>query len=223
MNKKLFLLGLISVVLVAGIFMFVYRGDSSDDQETAGEDPSVTWESLNKQIDTCVKAQQNDKAMSLLDDFLAKNPDFWPAMVRMSEAYISKNDLVKAEEYLTRAQGLAQPNSFLSRACGELYLKKNDYENALKHAQKSLELADSGEKGYSYATLAHIYIQMKDYKAARENIDKAIAIAPENKHFNDVLAMIQQDAAMQKNETVVQKQEAPAQKQEAPAEQKAEK
>ncbi len=103
------------------------------------------------------------------------------------ELAFEKGDIFKAKAFLSDAYQkgmMLAPGSSLvsqtSRRLGEVELALDNIDDAMKYAQKALELSSSlGEKleiGLSHRVIAQVFVSKGDYQSALEYIDQAVDI-----------------------------------------------
>ncbi len=100
------------------------------------------------------KAKKKDKAMDMMDKatiFVSKAyiSDDWDKTIELGNAYLEHGESADVQYYLARAMK-----------------QKNKLSEALKHANKAIELGEGGEEGRNYFALGEIYEAMGNSSAA---------------------------------------------------------
>jgi Flp pilus assembly protein TadD len=115
---------------------------------------------------------ENDKAIKTLDYYIRKekdNPEAWEAL---GCAWFKKGDLIRAEEYLLRAERLSPESPSVLRNIGVLYGIQNKSDESHSYIMRSYDL-----NPYDYRTLyALTYSQLnqKQYNDAKSVIEEAL-------------------------------------------------
>ena len=71
---------------------------------------------------------------------------------------------------------------------GKYYFNNNDYENAIKYLEKSIELSQDSAKGYYNLGIAYYY--NKEYSQAVQNLKKAVGLDPNYAKAHYSLALL---------------------------------
>ena len=91
---------------------------------------------------------ENDKAIKTLDYYMTKNRSNSEAWEALGCAWFKKGDLVRAEEYLLRAESLAPESPSVLRNIGVLFGIQNKPDESHNYIMRSYEL-----NPYDYRTL----------------------------------------------------------------------
>src|SRR6185436_13255086 len=94
------------------------------------------------------------------------------AEFKLGELFMATN-LPVAEEHYQKAVAIDPDFAHAHRELGELYYKKKDGPNAVKHYKKYLELTDSPDKDDRFR-LAFFYFMAKDFSSANKEFDDLI-------------------------------------------------
>ena len=107
-------------------------------------------------------------------------------MSNLGQVYIYQENWLKADECLHRSQELfAEVGSEgflpeLERRWGEFCLRTDELDQALTHANRSIELAEDQEArlelGMSYRTLGEVHLNRNDYDEADTALRKSLQI-----------------------------------------------
>ena len=117
-----------------------------------------------------------DNLEKLYQDLLKKKPDSLIAKKRLTEIYITKNDLNKAWQYtgeIFKAQPGDTDAMFFT---GRLYLAQNDMEKAIELLSAVTRNAPSFAPGFYF--LGQARVRQNRIDEAKQNISKAIELAP---------------------------------------------
>ena len=115
---------------------------------------------------------ENEKAIKTLDYYIRKHKDNAEAWEALGCAWFKKGDLMKAEEYLLRAEDLASESPSILRNIGVLYGIQNKPEKSHSYIMRSYDL-----NPYDYRTLyalAYSYLNAKQYNDAKSVIEEAL-------------------------------------------------
>jgi predicted Zn-dependent protease len=196
-SKKIYLFGFAFLVVMFGAIALFVLSDKGDQQPVEAMDASPAaklmasaakdWPAVDATLNSLMASHNIDSAITQVNGFLAKYPDFIPAMERNSECYMLKGDYAKSEELLKKLETREPNSSILQQIYARLCLEQKDFESARRRGTKSLELAkDDREKAFAYCTLANAYIGLNDLSTAKTNIDKAIALDANNSFFKEI-------------------------------------
>jgi tetratricopeptide (TPR) repeat protein len=135
------------------------------------KDPTGTMVLANQ----AVAAGRPDEAIRLYKGLLAEAPNNAPAYNQLGYIYANRGDFADAIANLRRYAFLApdQPNPFDSLGEVETYFGR--YDDAIRDLDKALTLRPDFYQ--SYGNLAECYRQKGDLRRARENAEKALAMA----------------------------------------------
>jgi Flp pilus assembly protein TadD len=115
---------------------------------------------------------ENDKAIKTLDYYIRKHKDNHEAWEALGCAWFKKGDLVKAEEYLLRAEQLAPESPSVLRNIGVLCGIQSKVKESHFYILKSYDL-----NPYDYRTLyalAYSHLNQKQYEDAKTVIEEAL-------------------------------------------------
>lgn len=120
-----------------------------------------------------IKTERVDDAIEMLEEILPnfKNTNIYGTL---GFAYIVKGDLEKAEEFCLEAFDYNADNAIILDNLVQLYLKKEDYENAYKYAEMLKEKAPSFVEGNYDVGVA--YAKVGKIDEAKEALNKALSI-----------------------------------------------
>jgi len=127
------------------------------------------------------------------------NPQTSEEAKNLGNAALKEGKPLVAVEWFTRAIGLVKPGEpahvlYSNRSAA--YASNGDYENALKDAEKAIELKPDWPRGYSRrATALHFLGRLEE---AREGYKKALEMDPANSVLKDSLAQV--EAALREKE-----------------------
>jgi len=127
------------------------------------------------------------------------NPQTSEEAKNLGNAALKEGKPLVAIDWFTRAIGLVKPGEpahvlYSNRSAA--YASNGDYENALKDAEKAIELKPDWPRGYSRrATALHFLGRLEE---AREGYKKALEMDPANSVLKDSLAQV--EAALREKE-----------------------
>ena len=108
------------------------------------------------------------KQLELIDD------DFY--RIERALVYLDGYDLEKAKEDAEKAIEFRENNTYAHNALGLYFLKKRDYDNALKCFEKAIEVMDDRETPTPYINASRCLEAMGDYASAIEKMKKCIEL-----------------------------------------------
>jgi tetratricopeptide (TPR) repeat protein len=165
---------------------------------------------LYNKLDRLMSQREYDKAATALNEFLAKYPSSWPAMISMVGVHAKKKDMANAGKWLKKAEALPQEETYFNNLTYAGYhCELKDYANAQKFATKSLQLASKNtEKANAQLALASAYAGQSNFTAAKEWLSKAKALDPRNSKIQEMSTIIEngiQEAKFKNSATNTQK------------------
>lgn len=130
------------------------------------------------------KSGQYDEAIAQFQLFYEKNPQAYPVLLQMGHAYREKGDLDMAQKFYNEVAEKAKTDPLMGKemigkalaAIGECYLRQNNYEEAQKFFQQSLE-AYPDDENLAY-NVAEIYFANARYNEALQYYELAAKIKP---------------------------------------------
>jgi hypothetical protein len=134
-----------------------------------------------------------DKAIALVEDAIkAKpDPDNWLPNARLVEFYVQKGDLEKAEANLKNVMEKGAQEAYGCRTAAKFYMQKKDFAKAAAMLDKALGFSkDDENRAFTYSYIAELNLQQGEKAKARENLQKAVKLAPANEHFKALISQI---------------------------------
>ena len=149
------------------------------------------------------------KALSALDDVIARNPSFLEALLARAQLLIEVNrfsDAIRTfEEALTlRPDSSTVHNNFAWALVYEAKPTERDCKRGLSLAQKAVELSD-GKNAPELDTLAEAHRCNGDYEQAIISLDKALAIDPTSDFYLKRRVEMQEERNKTKKRTKTKK------------------
>jgi len=143
----------------------------------------ATLDILQKAEDL-LKSGQYDEAIAQFELFLEKNPQAYPVLLQIGHAYREKGEMETALKFYHEAAEKAKTDPLMGKevmgkalaAIGECYLRQNNYEEAQKFFQQSLE-AYPDDENLAY-NVAEIYFANARYQEALQYYQLAVKIKP---------------------------------------------
>ncbi len=143
----------------------------------------TTLEILEK-AEELFKSGQYDEAIAQFQLFYEKNHQAYPVLLQIGHAYREKGDFETAQKLYNEVVEKAKTDSLLGKemtgkalaAIGECFLRQNNYEEAKKFFEQSLE-AFPDDEILAY-NVGEIYFANARYKEALQYYDLAAKIKP---------------------------------------------
>lgn len=122
---------------------------------------------------------------------LEMKPDYNFTMIDLVTSLNALNQYEKAKEEIRKFLKRFPQDYILYEMLGNVYFYQQDYENALKPYEKSIEI----EKNNATALrqVGHIYLIKKEYNKARSFLGQALKINPQLKEIYYLLALIEEE------------------------------
>jgi hypothetical protein len=131
-----------------------------------------------KQAYDYMMLQEEEKALSVIEKFLANNPKIWQGHFIKAWALRTQKNYEEAEKSLLECLKLGEKNSEIYNELSICSLEKGDRELAKSYLDIAVEL---DEENLTYlSNLAYLYLTDKQYDEAKEWIEKSRRIAPED-------------------------------------------
>lgn len=136
-----------------------------------------------KNLSSCYQRTDDvESAISLLETFLARNPDDVESMIRLHDMYVAKKEFDKSVEMLTRAKEIDPENVDILSSLAITYDMKGEQDKAFEVYQTALE--KNPESPDLLFNLARLYFMRDDFENAIKYFDKVIAINPDDFESN---------------------------------------
>lgn len=121
---------------------------------------------------TLEKNSRYEQAIKVMQRVLELEPDHAEALNYIGYTWADKNmNLVKALEYILRANTLKPNNGFIIDSLGWAYYRLGDYQKAVRELERSLKLIPDDPNIYDH--LGDVYRSLKRFPEAREVYKKA--------------------------------------------------
>ncbi len=117
-----------------------------------------------------------DAAIDIYDNILANDPRNDVALRGLGDAYKSKQEFSKAEQYYKQAISLKPDYWAGYEKLGTFYMSRSKYEEALEPYQQVISLTPNNHLAFS--NLGNAYYYMNDWPKAREFYEKSLNIQP---------------------------------------------
>ena len=115
------------------------------------------------------------KAIEYANKCIFMNKEDAMGYYRKGFAYFMEDDLKKSEQNLLMAEQKSCDESDMYSRLAFIYQTRNDFDNAIKYAQKSIEKDKTDIDGY--AVMGNIYVSLKkDYRTALKYYKKAYSV-----------------------------------------------
>ena len=138
-----------------------------------------------KQAYDFMMLQEEEKALEIINKFLVKNPKVWQGHFIKAWALRTKKEYDKAEESLLECLKLGEKNAEIYNELSICALEKGDKELAKNYLDIAIEF---DEENLTYlSNLAYLYLTDKQFDEAKEWIEKARKLAPEDKQILDMM------------------------------------
>ncbi|KAL1915162.1 uncharacterized protein VTP21DRAFT_7643 [Calcarisporiella thermophila] len=118
-----------------------------------------------------------------------------PLFIGMQHLHLSH--ITQAEEYLLASYRICDLDPLLLNELGVLHYNKGEYEQAITHLRKSLELMEATYafpemQETAYNNLGHCYRKLKQFDTALDLFSRVLVISPQNAAAHAALGMLHQ-------------------------------
>jgi tetratricopeptide (TPR) repeat protein len=135
-----------------------------------------------KEARTALDAQENDRAIQILDRVLRVSPDDSGALFSRAYAYDNKREHVRAIQDLDRMLRLEPQNAAALDNRGAAYLNLGDFDRAIRDFDESIRLSSSNALAFNNRGFA--YLDKEDFPQAIRDFEEAIRLRPD---FTDAI------------------------------------
>ncbi len=132
--------------------------------------------------------QNRDRSLDILNDVLAKNENYLPAILEMVVTRYTANELDEVRELLNPALEIYPNEKRLLNFSGRTAYNQQQYHKAIDHWNRELELG-STESG-TFRGLALCYYILEEQEAAIEHFERALQLNPGDMMSLMYLAMV---------------------------------
>lgn len=149
--------------------------------------PEADKESIKllDQAATLFNEKKFDEAISILKEFLAKNPEFYPALINLAECYREKGDYDQAIEFYQQAMAESKKDDRWAKevvakalsGIGECYLRKGDLDQAQNYFKQAVDFSPDDEM-VAY-NVGELYFSNQKLDEAIHYFSLAIKIKPD--------------------------------------------
>lgn len=121
-----------------------------------------------------------EQAIKVMQRVLELEPDHAEALNYIGYTWADKNmNLVKALEYILRANTLKPDNGFIIDSLGWAYYRLGDYQKAVRELERSLKLIPDDPHIYDH--LGDVYRSLQRFKEAKKVYEKALEMFKDDK------------------------------------------
>jgi tetratricopeptide (TPR) repeat protein len=145
----------------------------------------------NKETDTAMKRQLNEKSIEYFLRSLELNPDYTEAHSDIGTAYFQKDQFDSAEFHFKRVLELNPAHYNAGFNLAMLFYKKQQFRDAITYYQKTIRI-DSAYDITVWYNMGVCYARTKQYDSSVWSMKKVIAVAPQldnYKSFGNVAIM----------------------------------
>jgi len=147
--------------------------DFEDIQKKNIQDPYVYYTLAKK----AYKRFDITEAQEFVEKAIKLDPDFTPALILYSRILIDTGETAKAENIINQLLKKEPENTEVNILAGDLYLKKEQPEEAVKYYEKAEKAADIKDKLFKvYKRLGLAYFSKGDLQKAKTYLLKALKI-----------------------------------------------
>lgn len=137
------------------------------------------------QAATLFNEKKFDEAISILKEFIAKNPEFYPALINLAECYREKGDYDQAIEFYQQAITESKKDDRWAKevvakalsGIGECYLRKGDLDQAQNYFKQAVDFSPDNEM-VAY-NVGELYFSNQKLDEAIHYFSLAIKIKPD--------------------------------------------
>lgn len=137
----------------------------------------VTEDKLLKDAEGLYLKQSYNKAKTMYEKVLEKNPENYRAILRLGSIYYQEKNYTTALSFFKSIPPKTKlKNANIPRRIGLTYYKMGDYENAKTYLEKELS-RNKGDYLANYI-LGITYLKLEDYEKSKTYFEKALEIKP---------------------------------------------
>lgn len=127
---------------------------------------------------------EEENIIKLYEKAISLKKSFVPAYIALAEIYSENGQSVKALSYYEDALKHNEKCKEALERLGNIYFLNNQYNEAGKYFERLINLTPNDpENSEYYATLSSCHFNLENYQRAKELIDEAIRLEPDNITF----------------------------------------
>ncbi|MCX7974140.1 MAG: tetratricopeptide repeat protein [Candidatus Aminicenantes bacterium] len=140
---------------------------------------------LLDQASALFNERKYDDAIAVLNEFLAKNPEFYPALINLAECYREKGEYGRAIDYYQQAIEESKKNERWTKevtakalsGIGECFLRQGNLDQAQKYFKQAVDFSPDNEM-VAY-NVGEIYFSNQKLEEAIQYFSLAVKIKPD--------------------------------------------
>lgn len=130
-----------------------------------------------------------DKTLEQHGDYAADKATSLRAFTGLGELYIQKGDFEKGQEYFAKALEISPEDEVAAYNVGQIFFSNQRSEEAIKFYKLAIQIKEDWSK--PYLRLGYAYLNVGDFAAALEYLNKFIEMDPENPEVPQTKNMIE--------------------------------
>lgn len=168
-----------------------YTPDVEVDEESRTLDAFSTFspEALVMRADEAFEEKDNQKALALLNEANAKEPNNSEILFKIAYILQDGGDDEEALKYYKQALEVDKENEYIHNSMASLYRKSGQYTSAKIHLKASLDIDDTNP--ITYYNYGNLLVDMENKEEAIMMYEKAIEINPDFLEARDELEKLQ--------------------------------
>ncbi len=167
----------------------VYDVEVSDENRTADAFSTFSPESLVLRADEAFQNDDNQKALALLTEANAKEPNNSEILFKLAYIFQASGDDEEALKYYKQALEIDKNNEYIHNSMATIYRKNGEYTSAKIQLKASLDIDDTNP--VTYYNYGNLLVDMQNSEEAVLMYEKAIEINPDFLEARDELEKLQ--------------------------------
>ena len=161
----------------------------SDEERTVDAFSTFSPEALIMRADEAFEEEDNQKALALLNEANAKEPNNSEILFKIAYILQDGGDDEEALKYYKLALELDKENEYIHNSMASIYRKSGQFTSAKIHLKASLEI--DAENAITYYNYGNLLVDMSNNEEAIMMYEKAIEINPHFLEARDELEKLQ--------------------------------
>lgn len=150
---------------------------NNDDMKSAEAFSPFDPEALIEKADEAFEEKDFQKALALLSEANAKEPNNSEILFKIGYILQQTNDNDEALNYYKEALEVDKDNEFIHNSMASIYKANGEFTSAKMHLHASIEIDD--ENPITYYNFGNLLVEMQHLEEAKDMYEKALEINPD--------------------------------------------